>query len=166
MAVKTMEDLFVNELRDIYHAEKQLIRALPKMRKAAGSEELKQCFEQHLEETRGQAERLEQVFELLDLTKRTKRCEAMEGLIAEGQDVIDEVEDPDVRDAGLIVAAQKIEHYEISGYGSLATMAQQFGYKDAGKLLEQTQAEEKATDQKLNQLALGRVNQKAQSASK
>ena len=166
MAVKTMEDLFVNELRDIYHAEKQLIRALPKMRKAAGSEELKQCFEQHLEETRGQAERLEQVFELLDLTKRTKRCEAMEGLIAEGQDVIEEVEDPDVRDAGLIVAAQKIEHYEISGYGSLATMARQFGYKDAGKLLEETLAEEKATDQKLNQLALGRVNQQAQSASK
>ena len=166
MSVKTMEDLFVNELCDLYHAEKQILKALPKMRKAASSNELKQAFEAHLEETQGQVERLEQVFELLDLSKRSKRCEAMEGLITEGQEVIEEVEDPEVRDAGLIVAAQKVEHYEIAGYGSVIAMARQLGKTDAVPLLEETLQQEKATDQKLNQLALGRINKQAQSSGK
>lgn len=161
MGVKTMQDLFVNELRDIYHAEKQLVKALPKMAKAASATELKQAIESHLEETRGQVERLEQVFDMLDLGKRAKPCEAMEGLISEGREVIEEVEDPEVRDAGLIVAAQKVEHYEIAGYGSLVAMAKQLGYKDAGNLLAQTLAEEKAADSKLNKLALGGINKQA-----
>jgi ferritin-like metal-binding protein YciE len=163
MSVKTMEDLFVNELRDLYHAEKQILKALPKMRRAANSDELKQAFETHLEETQGQVEKLEQVFELLDVAKRAKRCEAMAGLITEGQEVIEEVEDPEVRDAGLIVAAQKVEHYEIAGYGSVIAMAKQLGKADAVPLLEEILQQEKATDQKLNQLALGRVNKQAQS---
>jgi ferritin-like metal-binding protein YciE len=166
MSVKTMEDLFVNELRDLYHAEKQLLKALPKMRKAASSDELKQLLETHLEETHGQVEKLEQVFEMLDLGKRAKRCEAMEGLITEGQEIIEEVEDPEVRDAGLIVAQQKVEHYEIAGYGSAVAMAKQLGKTEAMPLLQEILEQEKATDQKLNQLALGRVNKQAQSSGK
>jgi ferritin-like metal-binding protein YciE len=166
MSVKTMEDLFVNELRDLYHAEKQLLKALPKMRKAASSDELKQLLETHLEETHGQVEKLEQVFEMLDLGKRAKRCEAMEGLISEGQEIIEDVEDPEVRDAGLIVAQQKVEHYEIAGYGSAVAMAKQLGKTEAMPLLQEILEQEKATDQKLNQLALGRVNKQAQSSGK
>jgi ferritin-like metal-binding protein YciE len=166
MSIKTMEDLFVNELRDLYHAEKQLLKALPKMRKAASSDELKQLLETHLEETHGQVEKLEQVFEMLDLGKRAKRCEAMEGLITEGQEIIEEVEDPEVRDAGLIVAQQKVEHYEIAGYGSAVAMAKQLGKTEAMPLLQEILEQEKATDQKLNQLALGRVNKQAQSSGK
>ncbi len=161
MTIKTVQDLFVQELRDIYHAEKQILKALPKMAKSATSEELRTAFETHLEETRGQVERLEQVFETLDLAKRSKRCEAMEGLIEEGRDVLDEVEKGDVLDAGMIVAAQKIEHYEIAGYGSLVALAKQLGHDEAASLLAQTLEEEKATDQKLNQIALGSVNKKA-----
>ena len=161
MTIKTMQDLFVQEPRDIYHAEKQILKALPKMAKSATSEELRTAFETHLEETRGQVERLEQVFETLDLAKRSKRCEAMEGLIEEGREVLDEVEKGDVLDAGMIVAAQKIEHYEIAGYGSLVALAKQLGHDEAASLLAQTLEEEKATDQKLNQIALGSVNKKA-----
>jgi ferritin-like metal-binding protein YciE len=166
MTVKTMQDLFVNELRDLYHAEKQLLKALPKMRKAANNVELKQCIDEHLDETQGQVERLEQVFEMLQLGKRTKRCEAMEGLITEGQEVIEEVDDPDVRDAGLIVAAQKVEHYEIAGYGSAVAMARQLGHSQTIPLLEQTLDQEKAADQKLNKIALGRVNKQAQQSTR
>jgi ferritin-like metal-binding protein YciE len=166
MSVKTMQDLFVNELRDIYHAEKQLVKALPKMAKAANSNELKQAIESHLEETRGQVERLEQVFESLDVAKRAKPCEAMEGLVSEGKEIIEEVDDPEVRDAGLIVAAQKVEHYEIASYGSLIAMAKQLGYGDAGTLLAQTLAEEKAADQKLSKLALSGINKKAGTETK
>ena len=161
MSIKTMQDLFVSELRDIYHAEKQLVKALPKMAKAASAPELKQAIEMHLEETRGQVERLEQVFELLDVTKRAKPCAAMEGLISEGQEIIEEVEDPEVRDAGLIVANQKVEHYEIAGYGSLVAMAKQLGFPEAATLLTETLEQEKAADSKLNQLALSGVNQNA-----
>jgi ferritin-like metal-binding protein YciE len=166
MSIKTMQDLFVNELRDIYHAEKQLVKALPKMAKAANANELRQAIESHLEETRGQVERLEQVFDMLELGRRAKPCEAMEGLIGEGEEVIEEVDDPEVRDAGLIVAAQKVEHYEIAGYGSLVTMAKQLGYKDAGNLLAQTLEEEKAADSKLNKLAMGGINQQAGAKSR
>lgn len=161
MTIKTVQDLFVQELRDIYHAEKQLVKALPKMAKAASSEELRTAFEAHLEETRGQIERLEQVFETLDLAKRSKRCEAMEGLIEEGREILEEVEKGDVLDAGMIVAAQKIEHYEIAGYGSLVALAKQLGHNDAARLLQETLEEEKAADQKLNKIALGSVNKKA-----
>ena len=161
MAVKTLQDLFVEELRDIYHAEKQLTKALPKMAKAASSDKLKQAFQQHLEETKGQIERLEQIFESLDLRTRGKPCEAMQGLVEEGKEVMEEVKEPEILDAALIVAAQKVEHYEIASYGSLRTLADALGHKDAAKLLDQTLAEEKKTDELLNKLALGDINKRA-----
>ena len=161
MAVKTVQDLFVQELRDIYHAEKQLTRALPKMAKAATSDKLKQAFQNHLEETKGQIERLEQIFESLDLRTRGKPCEAMQGLVEEGKEVMEEVKEPEVLDAALIVSAQKVEHYEIASYGSLRTLAESLGHKDAAKLLDQTLAEEKKTDELLNKLALGDINKRA-----
>ncbi len=157
MAVKTVQDLFVEELRDIYSAEKQITKALPKMAKAATHPELKQAFELHLEQTRGQVERLDQVFEQLDMPKRAKKCEAMEGLIEEARSTMDEIEDQNVLDIGMIINAQKIEHYEIAGYGSLVALAKQLGHDEAATLLAETLSEEKETDQKLNQVAQ-RVN--------
>ena len=160
-AIKTLQDLFINELRDIYHAEKQLVRALPKMAKAASSDKLKEAFTAHLEETKGQVERLEQVFEMLDTRTRGKPCEAMQGLVEEAKEVMEEVKEPEILDAALIVAAQKVEHYEIAGYGSLRALAEALGHKDAAKLLDQTLAEEKKTDELLNKLALGDINKQA-----
>lgn len=153
MAVKTVQDLFVDELRDIYSAEKQLTKALPKMAKAATSPELRQAFEMHLEETRGQVDRLDQVFEQLDLPKRAKKCEAMEGLIEEAKSGMEEIENPNVLDIGMIINAQKVEHYEIAGYGSLVALAHQLGHAEAATLLEETLEEEKAADQKLGEIA-------------
>ena len=161
MAVKTLQDMFLHELRDIYHAEKQLLKALPKMAKSASNEKLKQAFTQHTEETRGQIERLEQVFELLDQRTRGKPCEAMQGLIEEGKEAMEEIKTPEVLDAALIVSAQKVEHYEIASYGSLRTLAQALGHQEAATLLEQTLEEEKKTDELLNQLALGDINKRA-----
>lgn len=161
MSVKTMQDLFVDELRDIYHAEKQLTKALPKMAKAASSEKLKEAFESHLEETKGQIERLEQIFDELDLRKRGKPCEAMEGLIEEGKEIMEETKSPEVLDAALIVAAQKVEHYEISSYGSLRALAEALGHTNAAKLLQETLKEESAADEKLNKLATGEINKRA-----
>ncbi len=161
MAVKTVQDLFVEELRDIYHAEKQILKALPKLAKNATHPELKQVFELHLEQTKGQIDRLEQVFEQLDVAKRGKRCEAMEGLLEEARSTMEEIEDKSVLDVGMIVNQQKIEHYEIAGYGSLVALAKQLGHKEAASLLEETLKEEKETDQKLNQVALSVANQKA-----
>ncbi|MDF1586892.1 YciE/YciF ferroxidase family protein [Marinimicrococcus flavescens] len=161
MAVSTMQDLFVNELRDIYHAEKQLLKALPKMAKAASREDLRQAFQSHLEETRGHVERLEEVFDTLDLAKRGKTCEAMQGLVEEGREILEEVEDGAVRDAGLITAAQKVEHYEIASYGSLVALARQIGNEEVATILHRTLEEEKAADQKLTKLAQGGVNQAA-----
>jgi ferritin-like metal-binding protein YciE len=158
MTVKTMQDLFVEELRDIYHAEKQLVKALPKMAKAATHPELKQAFEAHLEETRGQVDRLDQVFETLDLAKRAKKCEAMEGLLEEARSTMEDIEDEQVLDVGMIVNAQKVEHYEIAGYGSLVALAKQLGHADVAKLLHATLQEEKAADEKLNQIALSAAN--------
>ncbi len=158
MAVKTVQDLFVEELRDIYHAEKQLLKALPKMAKNASHGELKQTFELHVEQTRGQVERLEQVFEQLDVAKRGRRCEAMEGLIEEARSTMEDIEDKNVLDVGMIINAQKIEHYEIAGYGSLVSLAKQLGHKEVASLLEQTLNEEKETDQKLNKVALNVAN--------
>jgi ferritin-like metal-binding protein YciE len=154
MPVKSMHDLFVEELRDIYHAEKQITRALPKMAKAATTPELKQAFELHLEQTRGQIERLDQVFEQLDLPKRAKKCEAMEGLLEEARVAMEEIEDATVLDVGMIINAQKVEHYEIAGYGSLVALAKQLGHDEAAHLLDETLAEEKETDRKLNEVAL------------
>ena len=158
MPVKSMQDLFVEELRDIYHAEKQITRALPKMAKAATTPELKQAFELHLEQTRGQIERLDQVFEQLDLPKRAKKCEAMEGLLEEARAAMEEIEDPTVLDVGMIINAQKVEHYEIAGYGSLVALAKQLGHDEAAQLLDETLAEEKETDRKLNEVALTVAN--------
>ena len=158
MPIKSMQDLFVEELRDMLHAEKQITRALPKMAKAATTPELKQAFELHLEQTRGQIERLDQVFEQLDLPKRAKKCEAMEGLLEEARAAMEEIEDATVLDVGMIINAQKVEHYEIAGYGSLVALAKQLGHDEVAQLLDETLAEEKETDRKLNEVALTVAN--------
>jgi ferritin-like metal-binding protein YciE len=165
MAVKTMRDLLIDELRDIYHAEKQLTRALPKMARAASNGQLKEAFTQHLEETRGQIERLEQVFELLDTRTRGKPCHAMEGLIEEAKEIMEMGLGPELLDVALIAAAQKVEHYEIAGYGTLVALAQASGFSEAAQLLQETLDEEKKTDQLLNKLAISDVNMKAMKAT-
>ncbi|ACU58491.1 YciE/YciF ferroxidase family protein [Chitinophaga pinensis] len=155
-------ELFVDQLKDIYWAEKNLVKALGKMQKAATSEELAEAIATHQEQTRGQVERLEQVFESIGQTAKAKKCPAMEGLIAEGQEVIEDTEeDSAVRDAGLIICCQKIEHYEIASYGSLRTLAGKMGHEEAVQLLEQTLNEEKETDVLLTQLAESSVNEEA-----
>lgn len=159
----TMDDLLIDELRDLYDAEKQLTKALPKMAKAATSEELRAAFEQHLQQTEGHVERLEQIFEQLGQKASGKKCAAMNGLIKEGEEVASDTEDS-VRDAGLIAAAQKVEHYEISGYGSVRTHAQMLGHDQAVRLLQETLEEEKQTDTKLNSLAEGMINERAMHA--
>jgi ferritin-like metal-binding protein YciE len=161
MAAKNMQDLLIEELRDIYHAEKQLTRALPKMARAASNEQLKKAFTQHLEETQGQIERLEQVFEKLDTRTRGKHCHAMEGLIEEAKEIMEMGLAPELQDVALIAAAQKVEHYEIAGYGTLHALAQSAGLDEVAQLLEQTLNEEKKTDQLLNELAINDVNKKA-----
>lgn len=161
MAVKSLEDLFVDELRDIYHAEKQLVRALPKMARSASHPELKQAIEAHLEETRGQVERLDQVFEELDIAKRAKKCEAMEGLIEEARETMEEIEVDYLLDVAMIINAQKVEHYEIAGYGSLVSLAKQLGHGNVATLLAATLEEEKSADAKLNKIALTVANQDA-----
>jgi ferritin-like metal-binding protein YciE len=164
MSVKSVQDLFVNELRDIYHAEKQALKAMPRLAKAASHPELKQALERHVEETRGQVERIEQVFDMLDTGKRAKRCEAMEGLIEEARGHLEEIEDKSVLDPAIIISQQKMEHYEIAGYGSLVALAKQLGHQDAARLLEETLQEEKRTDELLTQVALNVANQDAQGA--
>jgi len=159
--VATMDELFLDEIRDLYDAEKQLTKALPKMAEWAASEELRAAFESHLEETRGQVERLEQIFEALEEKASGKKCAAMSGLIKEAEELADEADESSVRDAGLIAAAQKVEHYEMSGYGSARTHAQILGHDDAVSLLEQTLKEEKAADRKLNDIAESMVNEDA-----
>jgi ferritin-like metal-binding protein YciE len=151
--VATMDELFIDELRDLYDAEKQLTKALPKMAKAASSEELRAAFEEHLGQTQAHVHRLEQIFTLLDERPDGKKCVAMTGLIKEGDEMASETEESPVRDAGLIVAAQKVEHYEISGYGSARSHAQLLGHTNAMSLLEQTLNEEKKADAKLGEIA-------------
>ena len=160
-ALKSLEDLFVNLLKDIYYAEKQILKALPKMAKNAESEELQQAFETHLEETRGQIERLEKVFEMLGKPARGVQCEAINGLIEEGKEVMEDFADSAAHDAGILAAAQAVEHYEITRYGSLKTWAEELGMRDAAKLLDQNLQEEKKTDLLLTKLAEARVNTKA-----
>jgi ferritin-like metal-binding protein YciE len=162
MKLLSLEDLFNEELRDIYDAERQLIKALPKMAKAATSDELRQAFEEHLDQTRGQVERLERVFEACGKKARGKTCEAMQGLIEEGENIIDADGEDMVRDAGLIAAAQRVEHYEMAVYGCLRTWASQLDKQEVVELLEQTLNEEKEADHKLTQIAEGMVNLAAQ----
>ena len=159
--IKTLEELLVEELKDLFDAENQLTRALPKMAKAASAPELKEAFQEHLEVTRQQVERLTQVFEGLGKPAKGKRCEAMKGLITEGQELMQQNIEPEILDAGLIGAAQKVEHYEMAGYGTVRTMANVLGHKEAAQLLEQTLREEEAADKKLTMIAKKFVNVRA-----
>jgi ferritin-like metal-binding protein YciE len=155
---KTLEDLFHDTLKDIYFAEKKILTALPKMAKAAHSDELKAAFEKHHTETEGQVERLEQVFELLEKPARGKTCPAILGLVEEGQEVMKEFKQSDAHDAGLLSGAQAVEHYEISRYGTLIAWAEQLGMRDAARLLKQNLDEEKKTDVALTRLAETSLN--------
>ena len=161
MKLDTLEQLYISELRDLYSAENQLLKALPKMAKAASSEELKDGFEKHLEQTKGHVRRLEQVFEALDENPKGKTCRAMKGLIEEGSEILKENGEESVLDAGIIVAAQKVEHYEIAGYGSARTFAQLLGQNKAAELLQATLDEESETNEILNKLAESVVNPEA-----
>jgi ferritin-like metal-binding protein YciE len=156
-----MDDLFLHSLKDIYYAEKKILRNLPKMAKAAESEELTAAFEKHREETQVQIERLEQVFEMLGKRAQGVTCEAINGIIEEGEGTMEDFADSEALDAGILAGAQAIEHYEIVRYGTLRTWAQQLGMNDAVKLFEQSLAEEKKTDELLSRIAEERVNQKA-----
>lgn len=166
MAAKlaSLNDLLVEELKDLYSAENQLVKALPKMAKGANSAELRRGFEEHLEQTRTQVERLEEAAQMLDVSLKGKKCKAMEGLIEEGKELLSEDADPAVLDAGLIAAAQKVEHYEIAAYGTVCTWAKELGMNDVADLLGQTLEEEKATDEKLTELAEQVINREAEDA--
>ena len=156
-----LEELLIDEIKDIYSAENQIIKALPKMAKAASSPELKRAFERHLEETRRQVERLNQIGDQLDIKLTGKKCKGMEGLIEEGKEMMEEDLDDNALDAGLIGAAQKVEHYEIAAYGTARTHASLLGYNKIAKLLQQTLDEEGATDKKLTALAESVINVEA-----
>lgn len=158
---KGLNDLFHETLKDIYFAEKQILRALPKMARTANAEQLTRAFEQHRAETEGQIERLERVFELIGKSPRGKTCDAIIGIIDEGKEVMEEFADSDALDAGILSSAQAVEHYEISRYGTLIAWAEQLGLTEAVPLLEETLAEEKRTDVLLSKLALARVNANA-----
>ena len=161
MAEKQLDDLFLDTLKDIYYAERQILKALPKMAKAATSPDLKAGFEQHHTETEGQVERLQQVFEILGKPARGKTCDAILGILEEGKEIMDEYKGAVALDAGLVAAAQAVEHYEIARYGTLVTWAQQLGHNDIAQLLFATLEEEKSTDSKLTKLATSAVNAKA-----
>lgn len=161
MPDKDLNDLFLDTLKDIYYAEKQIYKALPKMAKAAQSDELRAAFDKHHAETEGQIERLEQVFELLGKPARGKKCDAIEGILDEGKEIMDEYKGASALDAGLLAAAQAVEHYEISRYGTLKSWATKLGLKDAVKLLDTTLAEEKKTDDTLSKIAMTAVNAEA-----
>ncbi len=164
MKLNTLEDLFHHELKDLYSAENQLVKALPKMAKAATNAELKAGFEEHLEQTKGQVERLDQIAEQLGKKLTGHKCKAMEGLVEEGADLIGEDAEDSVRDAGLIGAAQRVEHYEIAGYGTARALAMRLGHDDIAALLGETLEEEKETDAKLTELAESAVNAEAEAA--
>ena len=161
MADKDLNELFLDTLKDIYYAEKQIYKSLPKMAKAANSDQLRAAFEKHHGETKDQIARLEQIFEMLDKPARGKKCDAIEGILDEGKEIMDEYEDTPALDAGLLAAAQAVEHYEISRYGTLRTWADKLGHTDAVKLLDATLAEEKKTDDALSKLAISAVNAEA-----
>jgi ferritin-like metal-binding protein YciE len=161
MAEKDLNELFLDTLKDIYYAEKQILKALPKMAKAANSDKLRTAFEKHHDETEGQIERLEQIFEQLGKAARGKKCEAIEGILDEGKEIMDEYADTPALDAGLLAAAQAVEHSEISRYGTLKAWAAKLDMPQAVKLLEQTLAEEKNTDETLTKIAETAVNYEA-----
>jgi ferritin-like metal-binding protein YciE len=160
-ALNSFDDLFVEQLQDLYDAEQRITKALPKMAAAAHDSSLKSAFEEHLRQTENQVKRLEQVFQIIGKSAQSKTCEGVKGIIEEGEEIVSGEGDPDVKDAGLIAAAQRVEHYEISAYGTARTFAQRLGKSEAARLLEETLAEEKETDKKLNILAERAVNPKA-----
>lgn len=164
MKLKSLEDLLHHELKDLYSAENQLVKALPKMAKAATNEELKAGFEEHLEQTKEHVARLEEIGKLLDIKLTGHTCKAMKGLIEEGSELIEEDAEDAVRDAGLIGAAQRVEHYEIAGYGTAASIAKTLGHDDVAEILNETLEEEKETDEKLTTLAESSVNAEAAEA--
>jgi ferritin-like metal-binding protein YciE len=161
MADKNLNDLFLDTLKDIYYAEKQILKSLPKMAKAAASDQLRAAFEKHHDETEGQIGRLEQIFELLDKPARGKKCDAIEGILDEGKEIMDEYKGASALDAGLLAAAQAVEHYEISRYGTLKSWAGKLGMNEAVRLLDQTLNEEKKTDDTLTKIAETAVNAEA-----
>ena len=156
--IKSMEDLFIHTLRDMYYAENQIVKSLPEMIEKATNSELKQGFQTHLQETRGHVQRLEQLFKMTGHQAKAVDCPAIDGILEEAEDVVGEVEDKDVLDAAMIAAAQAVEHYEISRYGALIAWAKQLGRNDCVSILEQTLQEEKATDKKLTTMAESKVN--------
>lgn len=161
MAIATLHDLYVDELKDLYNAEHQILKALPKMAKAASHAELTQAFKDHLAETKVQVERLEKIFKKLDVSPKGKTCKAMEGLLEEGKDLMAEDAEPAVLDAALIAAAQRVEHYEMAGYGCVRTFARLLGYAEAADLLQETLDEEGTADKKLTDLAESVINAEA-----
>lgn len=160
--MNSLKDLFIHEIRDLYSAETQLTEALPKMAEKATDNNLKNAFNSHLEETRRQKERLEKISQMLDIDVKGEKCEAMEGLIREGREALEMKGDNEVRDAALIGAAQRVEHYEMAGYGTARNYAKRLGFDDAANMLEETLSEEKGADAKLNDIAVSRVNERAQ----
>jgi ferritin-like metal-binding protein YciE len=161
MEMDSLRKLYVDELKDLYSAEKQILQALPRMAKKVQNEQLKKAFEEHVQVTQMQVERLDKIFELLGKSPRGKKCKGMEGLLEEGKEMMQEDMEPEVLDAALLSAAQKVEHYEIAGYGTVRTYAQLLGEKDHVKLLQQTLDEEGNTDKKLTQLAESQINVEA-----
>jgi ferritin-like metal-binding protein YciE len=162
MKMNNLEKLWVAELKDLYDAEKQITKALPKMAKNSTTPELRQAFEDHLEQTEGHVQRLEEIFEELDIADRAKKCKGVQGLIKEGEAMMKEATDDFTRDAALIASAQRVEHYEIAGYGAVVSYALQLDHADIAEKLQSTLDEEKETDQKLTELAEAQVNVKAQ----
>jgi ferritin-like metal-binding protein YciE len=158
----TLEDLYTDMLKDLYSAEKQLVKALPKMVKNAQSPDLQRAFQEHFKQTEGHVERIERIFSDIGGSPRGKKCVGMEGLVEEGNELLQEDVDPDVLDAGLIAAAQKVEHYEIASYGTARAWAQRLGYSDAAQLLQQTLEEESAANEKLTKIAESHINMEAQ----
>lgn len=161
MKLESLRDLYLEQLKDLYSAETQLVDALPKMADAATAPELKNAFREHLSQTRQHVDRLEKIFLTLDDKPKGQTCEGMKGLIKEGEEMIKTKGEPEVIDAGLIAAAQRVEHYEIAGYGTVRTYAELLGEQDAVRLLERTLQEEEETDEKLSQIAESRINQEA-----
>ncbi len=161
MTLESLKDLYVQQLKDLYSAEKQLIKALPKMAEGANAPELKQAIEGHLEETKVHFDRLKELFDEMGISPGGHKCKAMEGLIAEADEMLDEKGDPDVLDAGLIANAQRVEHYEMAGYGCVRTYAKQLGYKNAAKTLQTTLDEEAACNETLTDLAENLINVRA-----
>jgi ferritin-like metal-binding protein YciE len=158
MQLETLQDLYIHELKDLYSAEKQLVRALPKMAKAANNEELAAGIQKHLDQTKEHAARLEMILSSHKQSTRGAKCKGMEGIIAEGAEMMEEEADPEVKDAGLISAAQRVEHYEIAGYGTVRTYAELVGDKEGAKLLQTTLSEEEETDKTLTKLAKSSIN--------